>query len=56
MDINKMLTEGVVFKKGAGESPSGGKRQRTKPKGKTISGASKMKAAYKAKKAAKNKR
>lgn len=54
MDIKKILIEGVPFKKGKDESLDPSRRKYTKPKGKTISGAAKMKAAYKAKKAAKN--
>lgn len=50
MDIHKMLLEGAAFKKSKDEVAMGNKKRRTKPKGKTISGAAKMRAAYKAKK------
>lgn len=50
MDIKKILTEGVVFKKGKDELGAVTKTFRKKPKGKTISGAAKMKAACRAKK------
>lgn len=55
VDIHKILTQGATFKRGKDESQSGkqSKFRPKKPKGKTISGASKMRAAYKAKIAAK---
>lgn len=56
VDTHKILTEGANFKRGKDESQGdkSGKFRPKKQKGKTISGASKMRAAYKAKKAAKS--
>ncbi|MEG0948732.1 MAG: hypothetical protein RR212_02910 [Bacteroidales bacterium] len=63
MDIHKIIAEGgITFKKGKGDAPSDEKRVKTKAKkssyvkGTHGSGAAKMKAAYKKKKAARNKR
>ena len=57
-DLDKIKIEGIVFKKGKDDSivqNAGSKHRPRKQKGKTISGASKMKAAYKARKASRNK-
>ena len=57
-DLDKIKLEGIVFKKGKDESvvhKAGSSHQPRKQKGKTISGASKMKAAYKARKASRSK-
>ncbi|MEG1586946.1 MAG: hypothetical protein RR346_08725 [Bacteroidales bacterium] len=64
MDIQKIIAEGgMTFKKGkSDDSPTNEKRVKTKAKKSTYvkgthgSGAAKMKAAYKQKKAARNKR
>lgn len=62
MDIHKIIAEGgMTFKKGKSESLTEEKRIKTKAKKSTYvkgthgSGAAKMKAAYKKKKAARNK-
>ena len=57
-DLDKIKLEGIVFKRGKDESverKSSSRNIPRKPKGKTISGASKMKAAYKTRKAIRSK-
>ncbi len=55
IDLDKLKTEGIVFKKGKDEDAEPTKYKASTPrkqKGRTASGASKMKAEYKARKKA----